>query len=140
VFHVERSLHLRLAQRLGCTLDGVEMAPTAYAYTRHLLAVGYAGTVAEILGAVLPCYWIYADIGCRLAQNPPEDPIYADWITTYNLPVFKEATACQVERMDRLAAQAADAERCRIAEYFCTSSRYEYLFWDMAYRLEAWPV
>jgi thiaminase (transcriptional activator TenA) len=25
-------------------------------------------------------------------------------------------------------------------EAFLTSSRYEYLFWEMAWRLETWPV
>jgi len=140
VFQVEEALHKRVARELGSTLEGVEMAPTAYAYTRHLLAVGYNGSLAEIIGAVLPCYWIYADAGRRLAQNPPDHPIFADWITTYVSPAFQTATAQQIERLERLAARVSDAERRRITEYFLTSSRYEYLFWDMAYRIESWPV
>lgn len=140
VFIVEEALHARLARALGITLEDVEWAPTAYAYTRHLLAVGYAGTAAEIIGAVLPCYWIYADVGRRLAQNPPDQPIFADWIMTYVSPVFETATAQQIERLERLAARASETERRRLTEHFLTSSKYEYLFWDMAYRMESWPV
>jgi thiaminase/transcriptional activator TenA len=42
--------------------------------------------------------------------------------------------------MDRLGAAAGGAEKKRMMELFMLSSRYEYLFWDQAYRLESWPV
>ena len=46
----------------------------------------------------------------------------------------------QIRLMDRLAAAAGSAEKRRMAELFMLSSRYEYLFWEQAYRLESWPV
>ena len=32
------------------------------------------------------------------------------------------------------------AERDRVHRHFRTTSRYEWMFWDMGYRQEAWPV
>ena len=37
-------------------------------------------------------------------------------------------------------ALRAEAGTATLEEAFLTSSRYEYLFWEMAWRLEAWPV
>ena len=42
--------------------------------------------------------------------------------------------------VDRLAAGADRATRARMEESFLISSRYEYLFWEMAWSLETWPV
>jgi thiaminase/transcriptional activator TenA len=42
--------------------------------------------------------------------------------------------------VDRLADGTSDEQRRRMEEAFVASSRYEYLFWDASWKLEAWPV
>jgi thiaminase/transcriptional activator TenA len=42
--------------------------------------------------------------------------------------------------MDRLGAGAGSEERKLMRSHFMLSSRYEFLFWEQAYRLEKWPV
>jgi thiaminase/transcriptional activator TenA len=34
------------------------MAPTNLAYASYLIATAYGDSFPELLGAVLPCYWI----------------------------------------------------------------------------------
>jgi thiaminase/transcriptional activator TenA len=46
----------------------------------------------------------------------------------------------QMRLMDALGAQASAAEKRRMSGHFLLSSRYEYLFWEQAYRLERWPI
>ena len=41
---------------------------------------------------------------------------------------------------NRLADKADPGEIARMEQAYITSTRYEYLFWDMAYDLESWPV
>ena len=41
---------------------------------------------------------------------------------------------------DRLGPELSDGERERMTERFRTTSRYEWMFWDMGHRREAWPV
>jgi thiaminase (transcriptional activator TenA) len=58
----DRSLHEGFLKNLGLTRgEGDQMAPTptTLAYTRYLLKTASLGNYPELLGAVLPCYWIY---------------------------------------------------------------------------------
>jgi thiaminase (transcriptional activator TenA) len=140
---VERVMHTGFIQRLGLPADQLldsERTPTTQAYTRHLLAVAREGTLGEIVAAVLPCYWIYLEVGRHLATCQPVDPIYRDWIKAYGSEAFAALVQQQLNLVDRLGARAPAHESRRMTEHFIQSSRYEYLFWDDAYRLVAWPV
>jgi thiaminase/transcriptional activator TenA len=140
---VERAMHTGFAQRLGVTLDALqdtERTPTTQAYTRHLLAVAREGTLGELVAAVLPCYWIYWEVGRHLAKFQPADPIYQAWIKAYGAEGFGALVQQQLHLVARLGARAPAHERQRMTGHFILSSRYEYLFWDDAYRLAQWPV
>jgi thiaminase (transcriptional activator TenA) len=140
---VERVMHTGFIQRLGLQTDALldsERTPTTQAYTRHLLAVAQEGTLGEVVAAVLPCYWVYSEVGRHLAAYQPADPIYRDWIKAYRSETFAELVEQQLTLVDRLGARAPVHESHRMTEHFIQSSRYEYLFWDDAYRLAAWPV
>jgi thiaminase/transcriptional activator TenA len=140
---VERIMHTGFMQRLGLQMDDLlnhERTPTTQAYTRHLLAVARDGTLGETVAAILPCYWIYLEVGRHLATCQPADPIYRDWIKAYGSEAFAALVEQQLTLVDRLSARAPDYETRRMIQHFIQSSRYEYLFWDDAYRLAAWPV
>jgi thiaminase/transcriptional activator TenA len=140
---VERAMHTGFAQRLDVNLETLQhtaRTPTTQAYTRHLLAVAREGTLGEIVAAVLPCYWIYWQVGQHLAPCQPTDPIYQAWIKAYGAETFAALVQQQLSLVDRLGARAPDHEVGRMTEHFILSSRYEYLFWDDAYRLVQWPV
>jgi len=142
VVQVERSLHGNFAGQLGLSLDEMEAtiaAPVTRAYTRHLLTIAHSGTLAETVAAVLPCYWIYWEVGKHLHQTIPTDPIYAAWIQAYAHPTFGTHVQQQLTLVDRLAVQVSPLERQRMSEHFTQSCRYEFLFWDQAYRQLTWP-
>ena len=140
----EMDLHRACAAELGITeadLEATPMAPTTRGYTDFLVRVAATGDFAELAAALLPCMWGFSEIGQALARRGrPAEPRYARWIETYADPEFAGLAAWCRELVDRLGAGADAAGRRRMAEAFLTSSRYEYLFWDMAWRLEAWPV
>src|SRR6266571_7893298 len=143
VVRVERNLHKNWSGKLGLTpqeLAQTARAPVTQAYTRHLLAVAQSGTLAETVAVVLPCYWIYWEVGKRLNQTIPNDPIYAAWIQAYGNPAFGAHVEQQLSLIDRLAGHASDQERQRMADHFEHSCRYEFLFWDQAYHRTTWPV
>lgn len=143
VVQVERSLHGQFASQFGLTvqeLDTTPMAPTTQAYTRHLLTVAHTGSLGEIVAAVLPCYWIYWEVGQRLQQHLPADPMYAAWIQAYANPGFGAHVEQQLHLLDRLAPPASAQERQQMAAHFTQSCRYEFLFWDQAYHQTTWPV
>jgi thiaminase/transcriptional activator TenA len=58
----------------------------------------------------------------------------------YSSPEFGELAEWLRSFIDRIALGLSDRQRERLAEIFVANSKYEYLFWDAAYRMEEWPV
>jgi thiaminase/transcriptional activator TenA len=142
---VEAALHRSYGERFGLTpaeMAQTPMAPTNYAYTRHLLAIAATDTLPALLAAVLPCAWIYAEVGQHLTSTvtPAPDHPYADWLATYASPDFDAVRIWLCERLDSRAEQLSAQEEAHLQEIFQISTRYEWLFWEMAWQLEAWPV
>jgi thiaminase/transcriptional activator TenA len=140
----EMDLHRAYASEFGIAeaeLEREPMAPTTRAYTDFLVRVAATGDFGELAAALLPCMWGFAEIGQGLkARGLPADPRYAKWIEMYADPGFVELGDWCRQLVDRLAAGAAEDARRRMEAAFLTSSRYEYLFWEMAWRRESWPV
>ncbi|MCG1022500.1 thiaminase II [Sutcliffiella horikoshii] len=142
-YEAELSLHENFSNRLGVTeaeKAAFQAAPTAHAYTSHMYRAVLTGGLGEVIAALLPCYWLYYEIGERLKDCTPAEPIYQEWIAAYGGEWFKELVEEQINRLDELAEKATDEEKERMLEYFIISSQYEYSFWEMAYTLEKWPV
>ncbi|MFF2144324.1 thiaminase II [Kitasatospora sp. NPDC058190] len=139
----EQGMHAEFLTAFGGTAEEAAaepVLPTTRAYTSYLLATVYGGSFAEALGAVLPCYWIYARVGeALLAQGSP-DPLYAKWIATYGDEAFQSVVRRVLALTDRLGEELSAVERRKVVEHFVTTSRYEWMFWDAAWRGERWPV
>jgi len=141
---VERSFHASFGKSLGFTtkqLDSAVKEPITQAYIGHLQSVARSGSLGELVAAVLPCYWIYGEVGRRLYRNRPHKPkIYREWIETYAGEAFWKPVREQIYLMDRLGASASSGEKKLMKNHFLLSSRYEFLFWEQAYRREKWPI
>jgi thiaminase (transcriptional activator TenA) len=137
----ELSLHESLLADLGidpASAGAAEEAPTNLAYTSYLLATVANGSYGEGVAAVLPCYWIYWEVGKHLLERGSPDPRYQRWIDTYGAEEFGDEAREVIAVTDKLDVTAP--ERTRIEQHFRATSRYEWMFWDMGYRRETWPV
>jgi thiaminase/transcriptional activator TenA len=140
---VERELHDSLLADLGLdpeSIDRAEPAPTTLAYTSYLMAASRGGSYAEGVGTVLPCYWIYWEVGKELLRRGSPDPRYQKWIDTYSGDEYGDEVREVLAVTEALGRDLAPAERDRVREHFRATSRYEWMFWDMGYRQERWPV
>ena len=140
----EMSLHVSFCADLGITreeMEATEASPTTLAYTRHLVRTGYAAPAGEIAAALLPCAWGYCEVGQMLHDRgaPADQPLYARWIEMYASPEFAELSDWLRSFVDRAVPAGGSAERRAMTDAFLVSSRYEYMFWDAAYRMEGWP-
>ena len=139
---VERSLHESFFQDFGLTSEAVAstpLAPTNLAYTSYLLAVAYGSPFHEAIAALLPCYWIYWEVGKELERVGSADPLYKRWIGTYASEEFGSVVRAVLAATDQVAAGLRPPEREAMRRHFITTSRYEWMFWDMGLRREAWP-
>ncbi len=140
---VERSLHTGLFHDMGigdAQVRATPVAPTTLAYTSYLLRSCHQGSFAEGLAAVLPCYWIYAEVGAALLARSSPDPLYARWIATYGGEEFGRIVADVLALVDRVGEGASAAEHAAMLDHVVTTARYEWMFWDAGWRREAWPV
>jgi thiaminase/transcriptional activator TenA len=140
---VERELHAGLLDQLAVSAADVELSgcgPTTTAYMSYLTAVCATGTYAEAVAAVLPCYWVYREVGRTLLARSSPDPLYAAWIDAYGSPEFDDVVESVLTVTDTLGAEVGPAERARCLTHFSTTTRYEWMFWDAAYAQLEWPV
>ncbi len=140
---VERELHAGLLGDLVISSSDVDAAgsgPTTTAYMSYLTAVCATGTYAEAVAAVLPCYWIYRDVGRALLARSSPDPFYAAWIATYGSAEFDAIVDSVLKVTDALGEHVGNAERERCKFHFATTTRYEWMFFDAAYHRLSWPL
>lgn len=121
-------------------------SPACLGYVSYLTATVATDPYPVGAAAVLPCFWIYAEVGRDLAVRAADvlaaDPAhpYAQWVTTYDAPEFHAAVAGARDLVDAAAAAATDVERDAMAEAFTIATRYELLFWDTALNTQEWPA
>ena len=139
----EHALHEHLMAELGvdeALVAATPLAPTALGYVNFLLATAYGGAYSDALAALLACPWIYWEVGQKLIAEGSPDPLYQDWIERYGGPVAAVNVPPFLELVDRVGAGLSDDARHSAVAHFVTGCRYEWMFWDMAYRREEWPV
>jgi thiaminase (transcriptional activator TenA) len=139
---VEQALHGRYLREFGIDPAGIGDAgasPDCLAYTSYLLAAGYHEPWEVLVAALLPCFRIYWDVGCAIAQKAaPENP-YRAWIDTYADKRFGKAVETAVMIGDQAAAAVTGATRAAMLAAFVRACQYEWLFWDGAYQRRSWP-
>ncbi len=139
----EQELHGDLLDGLGLTSEQARtlpVTPATRAYVSYLLATAHSGSYAEAVAAVLPCYWIYAKVGEHLLHGGSPDPLYRRWIEMYGGEEYQGIVDAVLDATDRIGAVASERELGLMREHFTTTSRYEWMFWDAAHRMEGWPI
>jgi len=140
---VERALHGSFFERYGITpriFADTPLSPACHHYVSYLLATAHAEPYDVLLGALLPCFWIYAEVGRDiLARAAPANP-YQAWIDTYAGEQFHAAVRAVIDATDEAADAASADGRARMQAAFARATQLEWMFWDSAYRLETWPV
>lgn len=133
---VELELHRRwLSQHDGSSVPGA----VTIGYLDHLLAASESENYAVLIAALLPCFWLYADVGDRLhaqftARTGDTVHPYADWLETYSDEEFAASTRQAIALTDETAAAATESDRSAMRQAFAISSRFELEFFDAPHR------
>ena len=143
--NVEMELHRTFSRKFDVSAEELEAtrpAPITLAYTDYLLRVAYEGTLTDVIANLLPCQWGYAETGLHLARtgDATDANPYAEWIQMYSAEEFTSFVDWLRGFLDSLTEGAGGREMTRLEEHFLTATRYEYLFWEMSYNLEDWPL
>ncbi len=108
-----------------------QLGPVTKHYVDHLQSIAFSGSYGEVVAAVLPCFWIYAEVGQTLheqyLQSSDRHP-YSAWLQSYAAEEFAQATALAVNIMDTAARRGSAAERQRMSQAFNQSVQLELEF------------
>lgn len=140
---VERSLHADYFDRFGVSpaeFAAAELSPACHHYTTFLLATAHAEPYPVVLAALLPCFWVYAEVGKDIHGRAADPNPYRAWIDAYASEEFDAAVAAVIATTDRAAGQAAPATLEAMQSAFSRAMQLEWMFWDSAWRLERWPL
>jgi thiaminase (transcriptional activator TenA) len=102
---VERSLHERYLAEFGidpAALSSTELSPDCLAYTSFLLATAHQEPWAVLISALLPCFSIYWEVGCRIAKEAWADNPYRAWIDTYAIRISARRSSASLLLQTRL--------------------------------------
>jgi thiaminase/transcriptional activator TenA len=105
-----------------------------------LLATAYGEPYEVLLGALLPCFWIYAEVGRDIHARARAVNPYRAWIDTYAGEEFHAAVRAMIAATDEAAAEVSPSLRARMHAAFTRATQLEWMFWDSAFRLETWPL
>ena len=140
ILNGEMNVHREYMKSFGikpCEVGAVKSSLFNRAYTANMLSYGLTGGLAEVLAAVFPCAWTYADYGQRLKKQYAENlenNYYKTWIEMYASDEFTQSFEWFYDALDKLVENMSEAERIKIEEIFISSVEFEYMFWDMAYK------
>ncbi|WP_345990445.1 thiaminase II [Chryseobacterium sp. Chry.R1] len=135
---VENALHEFYFKDFGVTDKGV-LQPACHHYIHFLRSTAALECVEVAVAAVLPCFWIYREVGNFIFkyQNNINNP-YQKWIDTYGGEEFSAAVDHAIAICDKIAEKATDDTRYKMTEAFIMSTQMEYHFWEAAYELKIW--
>ncbi len=140
---VERDLHGTYFALFGVTPEEAArtpLTPACHHYRSFLLATAFREPLPVVAAALLPCFWIYAEVGKHVHGHAAPDNPYRAWIDTYAGEEFEAAVRDMIAAVDRLAESSGPSSRAAMDEAYDTATRLEFMFWDSAWRREAWPL
>ena len=140
---VERALHGSFFQRYGIAADifnATPLSPACHHYVSFLIATAHGEPYEVLLGALLPCFWIYAEVGRDIHARARAANPYQAWIDTYAGEEFHAAVRAVIAATDEAAAEVSPSLRARMHAAFTRATQLEWMFWDSAFRLETWPL
>jgi thiaminase/transcriptional activator TenA len=122
----------------GATVDWT-IAPTCHHYTQHLLTRPAYGETVDLLVGLLPCSWTYDLFASRLA-TVVHHPVTMKWLGWFGGDEHNDLTSRYLEETNSLSRDLPPERDEELRKTFLISSRYEWMFWEMAYTHETWPV
>ena len=135
---VENALHESYFKDFGVSDKGI-LQPACHHYIHFLRSTAALESVEIAVAAVLPCFWIYREVGDYIyrIQNTVDNP-YEKWIDTYAGEEFSAAVDQAIAICDKIAENSTGAIRQKMTEAFIMASRMEFHFWEAAYELKMW--
>lgn len=137
---VERALHEAYFKQFKLEPNQeITIEPVCHHYIHFLKSTVAYDPIEVATAAILPCFWIYKEVGDHIYQNQnTENNPYKNWIETYSGEEFAEGVKKALQYSNYMAENSTEKGRKAMLEAFIAASRLEFNFWDAAYRNITW--
>ena len=139
----ERQLHQSYFKQYQITAEEfaqTELSPICELYVSYLAKLAWAAPYAVLLAGLLPCFWIYMEVGNHIHKHAKTPNPYQEWIDAYASDEFETQVRRVIELIDRVGEQNPPHIQAQMDHAFKRSAQLEWMFWDSAYHQKQWPI
>lgn len=138
ILNGETNIHKSYMNRLGISKEEVEKAKASIdniSYTNYMLSVAQSQGLLELIVSVLSCSWSYKLIADKINErsNAINHEFYGEWVKGYVSEEYAKSNDIIINLVNKLGKNITNEELDNLIDIFRNCSRYEYMFWDMAY-------
>lgn len=138
IVDLELGLHIQYCREWDISEQELQALPEAratMAYTRYVLDTGNRGDLLDLHVALAPCLVGYGQIAQWLNSRSEtvrgEQNSYDAWIAMYESEEFQNATAAEIDWLNRELADVSPRRFEQLVRIFSDATRLEIDFWDM---------
>ncbi|NOX29151.1 MAG: hypothetical protein GXP35_03735 [Actinobacteria bacterium] len=121
--------------RGAASLGGTTAGTACVDYGNFLVATAATCSSNDVIAAMLPCAWSYADIAARYGAVAPH-PIYEQWLGVFGGDDYQTYIEGLISEVDALFGDTPLPDLDRLKSIFATGVRMETAFWAAAMNIE----
>jgi thiaminase/transcriptional activator TenA len=135
----EQDLHLGYLKKYQSPLMlSMEQNPACFMYTNYLLRMASTASVEEAVASLLPCFWVYREVGKKILNDKSLNNPYENWIELYSGEQFDSSVKLAIDITNALSDVASNEIKRKMISAFVRSTQLEWHFWESAYSQEKW--
>ena len=137
----ERDLHNTILKKYTSTTPTThKQSPFCFMYTNYLLRMASTAPVEEAVASLLPCFWVYQQVGQRAYNKKIPNNPYQAWIDLYASDEFNHSVDLVIATVNELAEHASIYCKQNMLSAFRLATLCEWQFWQGAYSQQTWPT
>ncbi len=126
---IEQELHNTFLKYFKLT-EAKRKSPVIESYTSFLLEHVENSSYCVAAAALLPCFWVYNEVGKYIIANAVANNTYQKWIETYKSDEFGNYVTKFIQIVEHLANNATNIEKKQMREAFVQATRFEFNFFE----------
>lgn len=99
-------------------------------YTHFLIDNAKNKPIEIAVASILPCFYLYSELGKQMAKNDQDNNPYKEWIESYTHPVFLSYTQQFIDIFDTVATEC---EQENMINALKEATGFEIKLWDSVY-------
>lgn len=105
-------------------------SPVIERYTLFLLTHAEKSLYPIAAAALLPCFWVYNEVGNHIYNHSADNNIYQKWIDTFKSAEYENYTKKFIEIVERAGESATDEVKKQMRKAFVTAAELELSFFE----------